>query len=76
MGYLIIDRGIEINPNQIDAMKHLKPLSNSKEVQILTGMLAALNRFISKFADHCLPFYKLLKKWKGFQWDEECDTAF
>ena len=76
LDYLITNWGIEINPNQIDAMKHLKPLSNSKEVQILTGMLAALNRFISKFADHCLPFYKLLKKWKGFQWDEECDAAF
>ena len=39
-------------------------------------MLAALNRFISKFAVRCLPFYQLLKKWKGFQWDEECDAAF
>ena len=39
-------------------------------------MLAALNRFISKFADRCRPFYQLLKKWKGFQWDEECDVAF
>jgi len=39
-------------------------------------MLAALNRFISKFANCCRPFYQLLKKWKGFQWDEECDKAF
>ncbi|XP_075670432.1 uncharacterized protein LOC142640242 [Castanea sativa] len=39
-------------------------------------MLAALNRFSSKFADRCRPFYQLLKKWKGFQWDEECDRAF
>ena len=39
-------------------------------------MLVALNRFISQFADHCRPFYQLLKKWKGFQWNEECDTAF
>ena len=39
-------------------------------------MLAALNQFISKFADRCWPFYQLLKKWKGFQWDEECDVAF
>ena len=39
-------------------------------------MLAALNRFISKFDDRCRPFYQLLKKWKGFQWDEECDIAF
>ena len=43
---------------------------------MLIGMLAALNRFISKFADRCRPFYQLLKKWKGFQWDEECDAAF
>ena len=39
-------------------------------------MLAALNRFISKFADRCGPFYQLLKKWKWFQWDEECEKAF
>ena len=39
-------------------------------------MLAALSRFISKFANRCRPFYQLLKKWKGFQWSEECDIAF
>ncbi|XP_075636724.1 uncharacterized protein LOC142608959 [Castanea sativa] len=39
-------------------------------------MLAALNWFISKFTNRCRPFYQLLKKWKGFQWDEECDRAF
>ena len=57
-------------------MNCLKPLSNPKEVQVLTGILAALNLFISKFAGRCKPFYQLLKKWKGFQWDEECDKAF
>ena len=39
-------------------------------------MLAALNRFISKFSDCCRPFYQLLKKWKGFRWDDECERAF
>ena len=43
---------------------------------MLTGMLAALNRFITKSADHCRPFYQLLKKWKGFQLKEECEKAF
>ena len=66
LGYLIINRGIEVNPNQIEAVQRLKPLGNLKEVQVLTEMLAALNRFISKFADRCRPFYQLLKKWKGF----------
>ena len=57
-------------------MKPLKLPSNPKEVQVLTGILAALNRFISKFADRCHPFYQLLKKWKGFRWNEECERAF
>ena len=66
LGYLITGRGIEVNPDQIKAMKSLKPPSNPKEVQVLIGMLDALNRFISKFADCCWPFYQLLRKWKGF----------
>ena len=76
LGYLITSRGIEVNLDQIEAVNRLKPPSNPKEVQVLTGMLVALNRFISKFADRCRPFYQLLKKWKGFQWNEECDRAF
>ena len=62
LGYLITGRGIEVNLDQIEAVKRLKPLSNPKEVQVLTGMLAAFNRFIPKFANHCRPFYQLLKK--------------
>ena len=51
LGYLITNRGIEVNPDQIEAVKRLRSPSNPKEVQLLTGMLAALNRFISKFSD-------------------------
>ena len=76
LGYLITNREIEVNPDQIVVVKCLKPPSNPKEVQILTGMLAALNWFISKFDDRCRPFFQLLKKWKGFQWDKECERAF
>ena len=43
---------------------------------MLIDMLAALNRFISKFANRCWPFYQLLRKWKGFQWDDECEKVF
>ena len=76
LGYLITNQGIKVNLNQNEAMKCLKPSSKLKEVQVLIGMLATLNRFISKFVDHCRPFYQLLKKWKGFQWNEECEKAF
>ena len=66
LGYLITNRGIEVNPDQIEAVKRLKRSNNSKEVQVLTRMLAALNRFISKFTNRYQPFYQLLKKWRGF----------
>ena len=66
LGYLITNQGIEVNPDQIEAVKRLKSPSNPKEVQVLTGILATLNQFISKFVDRCHPFYQLLKKWRGF----------
>ena len=39
-------------------------------------MTATLNRFISRLADRCRPFFLLINKWKGFEWIEECATAF
>ena len=39
-------------------------------------MIAALNRFISRSADRCRPFFLLLNKWKDFEWTEECALAF
>jgi len=76
LGYMITHRGIEVNPNQIRAISDLRPLRNPKEVQRLIGMTAALNKFISRSADRCRPFFQLLHKWKRFEWTEECDLAF
>ena len=38
--------------------------------------MAALNRFISRSADRCRPFFLLLHKWKEFEWSEKCVVAF
>ena len=66
-GYMVTHRGIKVNPDQIKAIKGLQSPRNSKEVQKLTGMTAALNRFISRSADRCRPFFLLLHKWKRFE---------
>ena len=66
LGYLITGGGIKVNLDQIEAVKRLKPPNKPNEVQVLTGMLATLNRFISKFVDRCRPFYQLLRRWEGF----------
>jgi hypothetical protein len=39
-------------------------------------MIAALNRFISKLGERGMPFYKLLHKADGFQWDDQAAAAF
>ena len=76
LGYMVTHYGIEVNPEQIKAINNLQPPWNPNEVQRLTGMTAALNRFIFRSADRCRHFFQLLKKWKGFEWIEECVLAF
>ena len=74
--YLVTHRGIKVNPDQIKAINNLQPPRNPKEVQKLTGMMAALNPFISRSVERCRPFLLLLHKWKEFEWFEECVMAF
>ena len=76
LAYMVTHRGIEVNPDQVKVINNLQPLRNPREVQKLTGMTAALNRFISRSADICRPFFLLMNKWKGFEWTEECAQAF
>ena len=76
LGYMVTHQGIEANSIQIKAINNLQPLRNSKEVQKLTGMIVASNRFISQSTNRCKPFFLLMNKWKGFEWTEECALAF
>ena len=70
LGYMITHHGIEVNPDWIKAINDLQPPRNSKEVQKLTRMTTALNKFIFQSANRCKPFFQLLHKWKGFKWTE------
>ena len=76
LGFMVTQRGIKANLNQIAAIQELQPLKTVREVQRLTGMAVALNRFISKSVEKCQPFFDLIKKGKNFTWSEESDQAF
>ncbi|XP_024009451.1 uncharacterized protein LOC112084535 [Eutrema salsugineum] len=76
IGYLVTHRGIEANPKQIKALIEMPSPRTKREVQRFTGRVAALNRFISRSTDKCLPFYDTLRGNKKFEWDERCETAF
>ena len=70
LGFMVSKRGIEVNPEKVWAIMELEPPRMVKEVQSLNGKIAALNRFVSKVTDKCLPFFRTLRK--SFEWTDEC----
>ena len=53
LGYIVTQRGIEANPDQILTVQKVEQPSSRKEMQKLTGMLAALNHFVERSSDKC-----------------------
>ena len=47
--YIVSKRGIEANPEKINAIIYLQKPESIQEVQLLTGCVTALSRFISSF---------------------------
>ena len=74
LGFMVSQRGIEVNPEKVRAIMELEPPKTVKVVQSLNGKVAVLNRFVSKAIDKCLPFFRVLKK--SFEWTDECQKAF
>jgi hypothetical protein len=66
LGYMVSSRGIDANPKNEEAFEKLQPLRTRKEIQKLVGMMAALNRFISKLGERDMPLYRLLRKADSF----------
>ena len=62
LGFMVSYRGIEANPDKIQAILNIELSRNIKEVQSLTGRVVALNRFVSKATDNCLPFSRFSRR--------------
>ena len=59
--FMVSQRGIEANPKKVEAILDMTSPRSVKEIQRLTEQVVALNRFVSKAIDKCLPFFKTLK---------------
>ena len=74
LGFMVSQRGIEVNLEKVWTIMELEPPKTVKEVQSLNGKITALNRFVSKATNKCLPFFRTLRK--SFEWTDECQEAF
>ena len=61
LGFMVSQKGIEVNPEKVQAIINMASSRIVKEVQKLTRRITALNRFVSRTTDKCLPFFKTLK---------------
>jgi len=51
LGCLVSTKGIEANPDKVRALQNMEEPQSVRDVQKLTGRIAALNRFIPRSAD-------------------------
>lgn len=61
LGFLITCHGIEANPKKIQALLSLKEPKNLHDVQVLTGKMASMYRFLVKYTEKAPSFFKILK---------------
>ncbi|CAL8085216.1 unnamed protein product [Prunus armeniaca] len=74
LGFMISQRGIEANLGNIQAILDMTIPKTVKDIQSLTGHVAALTKFISKATDRCAPFFKALQGSKrSITGTAECD---
>ncbi|XP_042386463.1 uncharacterized protein LOC121978153 [Zingiber officinale] len=65
LGYIVTERGIEVNSSKVKALQDMPLPRNMKEAQHLTGRITALSRFISKSSDRSLPFFSGMRRATG-----------
>ena len=73
---MVSHKGIKANPEKIQAILDMSFSKSIKDIQRLTSRIAALNRFVSKSANKCLPFFKFLRNTTRFVWDDPCGKYF
>jgi hypothetical protein len=71
LGNIVSREGIRPNPEKVKAVMKMKQPKCIKDIQKLTGCMAALSRFISRLNEKGLPFFKLLKAKEKFEWSRK-----
>ena len=75
LGFMVDQRGIEANPEKINALLDMSSTRKPKEVMSLTSKIAALSHFVSQ-VNHCAPFFDMLKGSNKFEWMDKYEQAF
>ncbi|WJX23763.1 hypothetical protein P8452_12952 [Trifolium repens] len=76
LGFIISQKGIEVDPDKVKAIREMPAPKTEKKVRGFLGRLNYISRFISHMTATCGPLFKLLRKDQGVVWTEDCQKAF
>ena len=69
MGFIVSDKGIQVDPAKVKSIQEIPSPHTKKEVIGLLGCLNYISRFISHLTATCEPIFKLLKKDQAIRWN-------
>ncbi|XP_073219715.1 uncharacterized protein [Cicer arietinum] len=76
LGFIVSQKGIEVDPDKVRAIQEMPAPRTEKEVRGFLGRLNYIARFISHLTATCEPIFKLLRKDQKVEWNENCQKAF
>ncbi|PKI37110.1 hypothetical protein CRG98_042499, partial [Punica granatum] len=76
LGFIVSEKGIEVDPDKVKAIMELPPPSTVREIRSFLGRLNYIACFIANLTDKCQPLFRLLRKNVAVEWDDECQKAF
>ena len=72
LGYMVNERGIEVDPNKIRLILNMLMPRIEKDIRGFLGILQYISRFIVRLTDICEPIFRLLRKSQPIVWDDQC----
>ncbi|XP_052301368.1 LOW QUALITY PROTEIN: uncharacterized protein LOC127904008 [Populus trichocarpa] len=76
LGFVVSDRGIEVDPDKVKVIQAMSSPKTEKEVRGFLGRINYIARFIAQLTTTCEPIFRLLRKKNPGTWNEECEEAF
>ncbi|RVW11995.1 hypothetical protein CK203_091844 [Vitis vinifera] len=76
LGYMVNERGIEVDPDKIRVILDMPMLRTEREVRGFLCRLQYISRFIAKLIDIFEPIFRLLRKSQPTVWDDQCQRTF
>ena len=76
LGHLILEKGIELMPDKLSAIKEMPAPRNPKEIKWFLGLVGYYQKFIPRFLDIAKPLTRLMRHDMTFEWCKRCEFSF